>query len=101
MEGLDSLIAKRKAELAERLKSGDKALINVNPISPEKKPSPTKREESEMGAEELIKSLRDQVAAANQTKESLTLENDDWRGKELKDCYIKISSLEEELRSIK
>ena len=29
MEGLDSLIAKRKAELAERLKSGDKALINV------------------------------------------------------------------------
>ena len=66
-------------------------------ISPEKKPSPTKKEERDMEAEELIQSLRAQVAAAKQA----TTDNDDWRGKELKNCYAKIASLEEELKTVK
>ena len=50
-----------------------------------------------MEAEELIQSLRAQVAAAKQA----TTDNDDWKGKELQNCYAKIANLEEELKTVK
>ena len=53
-----------------------------------------------MSAEEIIESLRAQATTAKSAQHVTPLK-DDWKGKELKNCYAKIASLEDELKKVK